>query len=319
MVFGNSEQRRVQCRGNRSWLPVLALLCCMSSAQAKELLLPLAELHTLAAEGNPQAQYSLGVAYENGEGVSRSPREARSWYCRAAIQGLEEAWYNLGWMYVNGRGVAPDDDVARYWLKKSAAAGNAQAAQVLKMIGGKSGTRNGCNYVATLPWLKQRCTDPDCRSIVRMVEDLSQEYDLDANLVLSVIRFESGFNVRAHSPKGASGLMQLIPETAVRFGVRDIWDVEQNIRGGMAYLRWLLAYFKGDLVKALAGYNAGERRVLQYGGVPPYRETRGYVKRIIRDYGKSFHRYDLRWLDEDSRPVQGLVSGRDAALPAGKG
>ncbi|WP_419617757.1 lytic transglycosylase domain-containing protein, partial [Thiolapillus sp.] len=169
------------------------------------------------------------------------------------------------------------------------------------------------------PWLKQRCTDPDCRNIVRMVENLSQEYDLDANLVLSVIRFESGFNVRAHSPKGASGLMQLIPETAVRFGVRDIWDVEQNIRGGMAYLRWLLAYFKGDLVKALAGYNAGERRVLQYGGVPPYRETRGYVKRIIRDYGKSFHRYDLRWLDEDSRPVQGLVSGRDAALPAGKG
>lgn len=222
-------------------------------------------------------------------------------------------------MYVNGCGVAPDDDVARYWLKKSAAAGNAQAAQVLKMIGGKSGARNGCNYVATLPWLKQRCTDPDCRNIVRMVENLSQEYDLDANLVLSVIRFESGFNVRAHSPKGASGLMQLIPETAVRFGVRDIWDVEQNIRGGMAYLRWLLAYFKGDLVKALAGYNAGERRVLQYGGCPPYRETRGYVKRIIRDYGKSFHRYDLRWLDEDSRPVQGLVSGRDAALPAGKG
>ncbi|WP_308214419.1 transglycosylase SLT domain-containing protein [Thiolapillus sp.] len=261
----------------------------------------------------------MGVAYENGEGVSRSPREARSWYCRAAIQGLEDAWYNLGWMYVNGCGVAPDDDVARYWLKKSAAAGNAQAAQVLKMIGGKSGARNGCNYVATLPWLKQRCTDPDCRNIVRMVENLSQEYDLDANLVLSVIRFESGFNVRAHSPKGASGLMQLIPETAVRFGVRDIWDVEQNIRGGMAYLRWLLAYFKGDLVKALAGYNAGERRVLQYGGVPPYRETRGYVKRIIRDYGKSFHRYDLRWLDEDSRPVQGLVSGRDAALPAGKG
>ncbi|HID44278.1 MAG TPA: lytic transglycosylase [Chromatiaceae bacterium] len=298
---------------------LLVLLSGFSGAFAKELLLPLDELHDLANKGNAQAQFSLGVAYEYGEGVDKSPQEARSWYCRAAFQGLEDAWYNLGWMYVNGHGVASDDDVARYWLVKSAAAGNAQAGQVLRMIGGKVSKKNGCNHVANLSWLQRRCVDRECRATVRKVEDLSREYDLDANLVLSIIRVESGFNAHARSPKGASGLMQLIPQTAVRFGVRDIWDVEQNLRGGMAYLRWLLAYFRGDLAKALAGYNAGEQRVLQYGGVPPYQETRAYVKRIIRYYGKSFHRYDLRWLDGTESPAQGLVSGREAASPAGKG
>jgi len=84
----------------------------------------------------------------------------------------------------------------------------------------------------------------------------------------------------ALSPKNAQGLMQLIPDTARRFNVRNLTDPAQNIRGGMAYLRWLLAYFEGDLVLALAAYNAGERAVERYRGVPPYAETRQYVRRI---------------------------------------
>lgn len=75
--------------------------------------------------------------------------------------------------------------------------------------------------------------------------------------------------------------MQLIPETAERFGVRDVWDPEQNLRGGMAYLRWLMQHFDGDLELVLAGYNAGEGAVQRHGGIPPYAETRTYVKRII--------------------------------------
>lgn len=315
MNFENCQKGIVRSRVGV--LVLLVFLLLQGSGSAGQLLLPVDELRTLANEGDAQAQFSLGVVYENGEGVNRSLGEARKWYCKAAVQGQVEAWHSLGWMYVNGRGVPHNDSIARYWLEKAAKSGDAQAQQILGMIGGEKTTRDGCSHVATLAWVDRRCQTSDCRAIVRLVEKLSREYDLDANLVLSIIRVESGFNVRAKSPKGASGLMQLIPATATRFGVEDIWDAEQNIRGGMAYLRWLLAYFRGDLSKALAGYNAGEQRVLQYRGVPPFRETRRYVKQIIRTYGKSFHRYDLRWLDTRPASVPGLFSRREAAaLPA---
>jgi len=294
---------------------MLLLLLWTGAGGAAELLLPVDELRTLASQGHAQAQFSLGVALEYGEGVDKAPAEARDWYCRAAAQGQMDAWRNLGWMYVNGRSVPRNDDIARYWLEKAAASGDDQAANVLDMIGGERTHENGCSHIATLPWLAERCADPNCKAIVSLVEVLSREYDLDANLVLSVIRMESDFNVMALSPKGASGLMQLIPATAMRFGVADIWDPEQNIRGGMAYLRWLLAYFKGDLVKALAGYNAGEHRVLQYQGVPPFRETRRYVRRIVEDYGHSSHRYDMGWLDSGAVAASGLVIRRESGLP----
>jgi soluble lytic murein transglycosylase-like protein len=141
------------------------------------------------------------------------------------------------------------------------------------------------------------------------VESLSPEYGLDSNLVLSVISAESAFDVRAVSPKGAQGLMQLMPATARRFGVENTWDPEQNIRGGMAYLRWLLGNFKGDVKRAVAGYNAGEHAVRRYGGVPPFPETRAYVKRIIRDYGKNRHRYDKSWKSK-SLITENLVENR---------
>ena len=83
--------------------------------------------------------------------------------------------------------------------------------------------------------------------------------------------------------------MQLIPQTAKRFGVRDIHNPVQNLHGGMAYLRWLLAYFKGNLEYALAGYNAGEGAVKRYRGIPPYRETKDYVRKVIRTYGRRTH------------------------------
>ena len=96
---------------------------------------------------------------------------------------------------------------------------------------------------------------------------------------------ESNFDPWAVSPKNAQGLMQLMPDTATRFKVRQIQDPVQNIRGGMAYLRWLLAYFEGDLALVLAAYNAGERAVERYQGVPPYAETRHYVQRILSNLG----------------------------------
>jgi soluble lytic murein transglycosylase-like protein len=128
---------------------------------------------------------------------------------------------------------------------------------------------------------------PKRREVERLVRDLAPGYGLNPELVLAVIEVESNFNTTAKSPKQAQGLMQLIPATAKRFGVSDPWDPHQNLRGGMAYLRWLLDHFDGNLRLALAGYNAGEEAVRRHGGVPPYSETQNYVKRIARVLGVS--------------------------------
>jgi soluble lytic murein transglycosylase-like protein len=109
---------------------------------------------------------------------------------------------------------------------------------------------------------------------------------------MAVIRAESNFNPGAVSPKNAQGLMQLIPETAERFNVKKPFDPEQNIRGGLAYLRWLLAYFKGDIALVAAAYNAGEGAVNRHAGIPPYAETQGYVKRIREMFKRDEHPYD---------------------------
>src|SRR6202171_86646 len=114
----------------------------------------------------------------------------------------------------------------------------------------------------------------------------SGRYRLDPDLVNSVIRAESGFNVRAVSRKGAQGLMQLMPVTASQLGVPNAFDPEANVEGGTKYLRELLERYNFDLVKALAAYNAGPQRVEQYGGVTPYYEPRAYVARIVRDFNR---------------------------------
>ena len=119
-----------------------------------------------------------------------------------------------------------------------------------------------------------------------VVNSASGTYRLDPDLVNSVIRAESGFNVRAVSPKGAQGLMQLMPQTASELGVQNAFDPRANVEGGTRYLRELLERYDFDLIKALAAYNAGPQRVEQYGGVPPYYETKAYVARIVRDFNK---------------------------------
>lgn len=117
-----------------------------------------------------------------------------------------------------------------------------------------------------------------------LVYPIARAYGVDPDLVKAVIEVESSRNYRARSNKGAIGLMQLIPDTADRFGVSDPWDPRQNVKGGIKYLQFLLAYFEGDVNLALAGYNAGEHAVDRYGGIPPYRETRRYVAKVRRYY-----------------------------------
>jgi soluble lytic murein transglycosylase-like protein len=117
------------------------------------------------------------------------------------------------------------------------------------------------------------------------IEAAAALHQLNPNLVKSVIKAESEFDQWAVSSKGAQGLMQLMPFTARRFGVSDPFDARQNIFGGTQYLRILLDLFQGDVSLALAGYNAGENAVRRYGGIPPYRETRNYVRKVRRYLG----------------------------------
>ena len=114
----------------------------------------------------------------------------------------------------------------------------------------------------------------------------SDKHQIDPDLIDAVIRAESGFNPKARSPKGAQGLMQLMPSTAAKLGVTDAYDPASNVDGGTQFLRELLLKYHGDVIKALAAYNAGPGRVEQYHGVPPYRETRAYVARIVHDFNQ---------------------------------
>jgi soluble lytic murein transglycosylase-like protein len=122
--------------------------------------------------------------------------------------------------------------------------------------------------------------------VSRVVSAAGDRYRLDPDLINSVIRAESGFKVHAVSPKGAQGLMQLMPGTASKLGVPNAFDPEANVDGGTRYLRELLERYDFDLIKALAAYNAGPQRVEQYRGVPPYLETRKYVASIVRDFNR---------------------------------
>lgn len=120
-----------------------------------------------------------------------------------------------------------------------------------------------------------------------IITSLASEYGVDKSLVKAVIHAESGYNPNAVSSKGAQGLMQLMPKTAQGLNVSNSFDPKENIRGGVRYLRFLLDTFNGDVSLALAAYNAGLSKVSQYGGIPPYEETRNYVAKVL-SYQRSY-------------------------------
>jgi hypothetical protein len=134
---------------------------------------------------------------------------------------------------------------------------------------------------------------PDSKSwIIDLTHKISDWYEIDPRLVLSIITIESEFEPKARSHKSAMGLMQLIPATAERFNVKNAFNASQNIRGGIEYLKWLLSYYRGSIELTTAAYNAGEKAVDRYIGIPPYPETREYVKRLKKLYLRSTHPYD---------------------------
>jgi len=241
---------------------------------------------------SPETARKLAADYEHGrQGVKQDYQRAFELYCQAALQGDSESAYNMGFMYFNGRGKPRDLALAMGWFKQAADAGDNHAQNMLVRYANISITADGnCKKPEPLPTLKLVSDHNPNRQVVEgWVNQIAPHYGIDPALVMAVIRAESAFNISAVSNKNAQGLMQLIPETAERFGVKDSWDPVQNIKGGTAYLHWLLRHFEGKVDLVLAAYNAGEGAVERYHGIPPYRETQNYVKQILANYSKTFH------------------------------
>ena len=181
--------------------------------------------------------------------------------------------------------------------------------------GRKAQKLKGTFHAAPRPSEPARLRARPTQELDAHIEAASKRYKVPASLVRAVMHAESNFDTRALSPKGASGLMQLMPETAREMFVRDIFDPQQNIEGGTRYLRLLANQYGGDMVKMVAAYNAGPEAVRKYGGnIPPYAETQAYVRKVIQLY---FH-YKERERLALNEPSKANGDGNDARDGAGR-
>ena len=238
--------------------------------------------------------------------------KAANLYCEAARYGSAEGVYRLGMLYAFGRGVPQNRDYAANLFGIAATHGHFEAQKMLETIAINTNTTPSCVLEAIAPErapsmaavqkrdaIKSPAIDSyitrlpkDKRWMVDLVETIASWHKVDSKLVLSIITAESNFKIAAKSNKDAHGLMQLIPATAQRFNVKNAYDATQNIKGGVRYLRWLLSHFRGDVTLAVAAYNAGEGAVDKYKGVPPYKETQAYVKKVLGLYQSKQHIFD---------------------------
>ena len=248
---------------------------------------------------------SLARQYENAEGVPKDYQKALELYCQAARAGFADAQYSMGWMYANGRGVSKNDEIAAQFFQIAAEQGHQQAIELTRNISGN--VTSSLPTCMTLTEVSQPLSTEALTShiypkgkISKLVEKLAPRYSIDPNLAMAIIYVESRFNERAISPKDAQGLMQLTQGTAERFSVKDRFNAEDNLKGGLSYLRWLLAFFRGNVSLVAAAYNAGERSVEKYHGVPPYLETRDYVKNVTALYQKATHPFQRNLVDSSS-------------------
>lgn len=257
----------------------------------------------VATDGEPDLPQLL----EQGQAAVRALdfHQATQHYCSAARLGSVDGQYRLGRLLLQQRSVPHARAQGRFMLALAARSGHTEAIQFFNEAGPfpLDEQRPQCMPEPTTGSPEDR-TEPVSHEVVKLYLDrLDRErrrwaqrvlerapyYGVDPRLAVSIVRAESNFNPLAVSAKNAQGLMQLIPATAQRFGVRNALDPQQNIEGGLAYLSWLLLRFDHDVAKASAAYNAGEGAVDRHQGVPPFPETKAYVARILGFYLATRH------------------------------
>lgn len=264
-------------------------------------------------DGNANALFALGWMHETGKGGTVNLALAKSFYLMAADRDNQLAINALNKLptsvtqtfpycmlpdpnaYVLDRSDSHDQLIAQLQSEQHA---QMQADEIAHQIKLQEKAAN----MARAERLFNRQ-----RKIYRIVKRVASRYGIDPKLVMSFIAIESGFDTYATSVKNAQGLMQLIPETAARFGISDAYNAGENIKGGVKYLRWLLAYYEGNIELVAAAYNAGEGAVDRHQGVPPYKETQNYVKKIAKLYGKDNHPYRQNFVQPS--PITQYYSG----------
>jgi Transglycosylase SLT domain len=285
-----------------SFLVACLLACSLGTLQAK------ADSDVFDSEPPIVKDLLVRASVLVEKGDLESHWQAAGMYCEAARYGSSEAVYRLGMLYAFGQGVPANRDYAANLFGIASSNGHFEAQKMLETIAIRTQDTPPCVaenvlpekavapvaltthspaidvYVANLPKNK--------RWVVDLVESISSWHKVDPKLVLSIITAESNFKVMAKSNADAHGLMQLIPATSERFNVKNAYNASQNIKGGVKYLRWLLSYFRGDVQLAVAAYNAGEGAVDRYRGIPPYKETKNYVKKVMGLYQNDRHDFD---------------------------
>lgn len=255
------------------------------------------EAPTRLTEQPPRIRVLLEQAWalESGtEGQNRDLEYAAALYCEAARHGSAEGHYRSGLIHLQPTSDIYNKSLARTFLSIALQLGYPQAELALSSIDG----------LAATPFVSPRClnenyvyvprprhsfdleayiaTQPASRrEIAKLISSLAPEYGVDPLLALAIASVESNFEAKAVSPKQAMGIMQLMPATAARFKVANPFDPEQNIRGGLSYLKWLDKLFAGKIEMVVAAYNAGEGAVQKYGAPPPYAETQNYLIRVL--------------------------------------
>lgn len=254
------------------------------------------------------SMFMIAASQKEEDGNVNDYWVAASLYCKASRLGSIEAQYRLAMLYAYGKGIPKNRAYATTLFSIASRQGHQEASNMLEIINFSSETLPPClegnsdperltwddvatasqtsgidRYIAKFPKEKKWALD--------LAFTTAEWYSLDPKLVISIIAIESGFNEQAKSNANAMGMMQLIPATAERFNVKNAFNAAQNIKGGVRYLRWLINYYLGDIELAVAAYNAGEKAVDKYKGIPPYKETKGYVRKFKSLYQAKFHPY----------------------------
>jgi soluble lytic murein transglycosylase-like protein len=238
----------------------------------------------------PRAVAALeqGLAAELGVGIRRNAPLAIRLYCDAALTGSAEGFFRIGRILARGPVHLRNPALANAYLAQAVQLGHHGAIDYFDEAVRFAPLDGDCSKLEVAPITEPFDLDgylaglsPVRRRIADLIRRHATRSGVDVRIALAVAMAESNLDALAVSPKNAQGVMQLIPGTQERFGVADAFDPESNIRGGLAYLRWLKARFDGDWPLVVAAYNAGEGAVDRYQGIPPFRETQAYVRRVL--------------------------------------